>query len=324
MKATLELVNMYRRLFVNRLAYTRQSHDADPETGCYYYYLSKKAYISLKPATIRAHLEGKITIGLYAINPRTQRCKWLAFDADYEGALKDLRRLQSALLAEGVQSGLEMSRRGGHLWVFSEKPLLARELQIFAYNFVLSLGMAIKRPRKREGQTAGNTGEVEGIEIFPKQDKVDEGKFGNAMRGPLGVHRAAKRRFWFADAGENLLSQITYLDGLHKLDEVALRSMIAGKTMPGEYATKTTVSVEFKNFAWPGNVFRIRDHIVGRVRRIGTEYVTQCPSCHNGGRDRHRDNLHISVANELKYCCRAGCSADMIREALGFPRRHIA
>jgi hypothetical protein len=43
---------------------------------------------------LREQSEGQLTIGLYAINPRTQRCKWVAIDADYNNALEDLLKLQ--------------------------------------------------------------------------------------------------------------------------------------------------------------------------------------------------------------------------------------
>jgi hypothetical protein len=63
---------------------------------------------------IRQHLEGKITVGLYAICPSTQRCKWVAIDADYKNAMEDLLRLQYHLTQDRVQPALEMSKRSGH------------------------------------------------------------------------------------------------------------------------------------------------------------------------------------------------------------------
>src|SRR5207253_8917482 len=65
----------------------------------------------------RSHLEGEITVGLYAINPSTQRCKWVAIDADYENAMEDLLKLQYHLWQDKVEPALEMSKRGGHLWI---------------------------------------------------------------------------------------------------------------------------------------------------------------------------------------------------------------
>jgi hypothetical protein len=72
-------------------------------------------------------LEGRITIGLYAINPLNQRCKWVAIDADYSTAMDDLIKLQYQLTQDRVESALEMSKRGGHLWIFLALPLLARK-----------------------------------------------------------------------------------------------------------------------------------------------------------------------------------------------------
>jgi hypothetical protein len=75
-----------------------QSMRAHPETGRHYYFRpSKKGTdipLMLTDETISQHLEGKITVGLYAINPSTQRCKWVAIDADYKNSMDDLLKLQ--------------------------------------------------------------------------------------------------------------------------------------------------------------------------------------------------------------------------------------
>lgn len=109
-----DVVARYFELFVNRRAYTAQSFIPDSEKGrCYYY--RPKDQASLSQMSIRSHLEGRITIGLYAINPASQRCKWVAIDADYSDALEDLLKLQWELRQDGVEGALEKSRRGGHL-----------------------------------------------------------------------------------------------------------------------------------------------------------------------------------------------------------------
>lgn len=91
LRASPQIVNDYLRLFINRRAYTMQSMRPHTETGRHYYFRptkkGKAAPIELTTETIRRHLEGGITIGLYAINPSTQRCKWVAIDADYKNAL---------------------------------------------------------------------------------------------------------------------------------------------------------------------------------------------------------------------------------------------
>ena len=98
LKAPAGAVPDYFRLFVNRRAYTLQSDHPHTESGRHYYYrpTDKKTGegLSLTLDTLRRHIEGEITIGLYAINPATQRCKWVAIDADYKGAMEDLVKLQ--------------------------------------------------------------------------------------------------------------------------------------------------------------------------------------------------------------------------------------
>src|SRR5437899_4509975 len=86
-KATSEIVRDYSHLFVNRGAYTLQSSRPHSESGRHHYFRPKARGtgrgLSLTAATIQRHLEGELTIGLYAINPSTQRSKWVAIDADY-------------------------------------------------------------------------------------------------------------------------------------------------------------------------------------------------------------------------------------------------
>jgi hypothetical protein len=64
--------------------------------------------------------------------------------------------------------------------------------------------------------------------------------------------------------------------------------------------------------------FHILDH-VGKVRRVGRNYLTRCPSCARDGRDRSCDNLAICVDDPRKYLCWAGCTKEMIRSAVGCP-----
>jgi len=119
--ATPALVKTYIDLFVNRRAYTLQSMRPDPESGRHYYYRPKErgsgTPLLLSEKTVADHLEARVTIGLYAINPLNQRCKWVAIDADYTSAMDDLIKLQYQLTQDRVESALEMSKRGGHLWI---------------------------------------------------------------------------------------------------------------------------------------------------------------------------------------------------------------
>jgi len=52
--------------------------------------------------------------------------------------------------------------------------------------------------------------------VFPKHDAISPGAFGNALRGPLGIHRGAKARFWFYGADYTLEAQMQFLKRLRE------------------------------------------------------------------------------------------------------------
>lgn len=304
--AGLECARRYSALFVNRLAYTLQSMKP-AENGKHYYYRPKKdRRLSLE--TIRDHLNGRVTFGLYSLNPKTQRSKWVAIDADYQNALEDLLKLQWELRRDGVESALERSRRGGHLWIFMAQPLLARECRIYIYNLSRRLRVPLK----------GATGIAEGIEVFPRQDALGPGEFGNAIRGPLGIHRGAGKRFWFYGADYDPDAQLRYLEQLKKISEAELRQFIQGMEMPEEFRPKP--KLEPPPFIANRREFRILDYVRPTRQRSGN-YWTRCPSCAEQGRDRSGDNLAISVRDPRLYRCWAGCPKEMIRAALRQPVR---
>jgi hypothetical protein len=310
--ATPALAKEYIDLFVNRRAYTLQSIRPDSESGRHYYYRPKErgsgAPLMLTDKAVSDHLEGKITIGLYAINPANQRCKWVAIDADYANAMEDLIKLQYQLTQDGVESALEMSKRGGHLWIFLEVPLLARKCRIYIYDLAKKLDVPVK-----------GAGLAEGIEVFPKHDAIREGAFGNAIRGPLGIHRGANRRFWFYGADYELAAQMHFLKLLRRVTEEELERFTAGKKLPTKIAKDRPEVEPVKGKGTGARAgFCILEY-VGKTRIVGRNYMTQCPSCAVMGRDRSGDNLAILISNPRFYQCFAGCRKEMIRAAVGCP-----
>jgi hypothetical protein len=315
-----EIVTGYFELFVNRRAYTVQSSSPDPNKGrCAYY--RPRGRVTLSDATIRRHLEGQVTIGLYAINPSTQRCKWVAIDADYSEALEDLLKLQWELRQDGVDAALEKSRRGGHLWIFADQPLLARDCRIYIHSLAQRLKVPVKGARMEAGPANRSTTLADGVEIFPKQNEVRADEFGNAMRAPLGIHRGTGKRYWFYGADYRLEDQLAYLMRLKRITEAEMADFVAGLKLPEEVVAPAR-SVEWhcmKNGYPSRREFSILEYVGGKKRRIGRNYFTQCPSCSRRGRDKSGDNLAICIADPRKYKCWAGCTKEDIRAALGCP-----
>jgi hypothetical protein len=301
--------NNFLRLFVNRLAYGVQAAKPLPN-GSVPYYLARdwltKAPKKLDADVVRAHLNGDVTINLFAINPKDQRSKWIAIDADYDGAMQSLIQLQQELKQDGIESALEQSRRGGHLWIFCETPLLAAECRTYIYNLALRLRISVK------------CGVKDGIEVFPRQDRLEEGEYGNAIRAPLGVHRKTNLRYWFEEAAPTPEAQLDYLSKLPKLFEHRLKALINGLSFPEVY--RPVAAVSYISVSAGQREFKILDH-VRTTRKDSRNWWARCPSCALAGRDRTGDNLSIQVKDTRFYKCWAGCTKDEIRMALGRPIR---
>jgi hypothetical protein len=304
----------FMRLFVNRLAYGYARWEPLPNGHLPYFLAQKrpsKELIPLDPGVVRMHLNGDITINLFAVNPKTQRSKWIAIDADFTGAIKALFRLRRELKKDGVESALEPSNRGGHLWIFAETPLLASECRIYIYNLALRADVPIMR------------GPNPGIEVFPKQDRIESGEFGNALRAPLGIHRKTNLRYWFYDADTNPQAQLAFLNQVKKLPEDKLKSLIQGLSFPEEHLPRKSTPYVPRPAAGDREEFQILKFVTINNRvRDSRNWVAPCPACRDAGGDKSGDNLKIDKQNPRKYKCWKGCDKYQIRAALGQPVRY--
>jgi hypothetical protein len=311
-----DTANDFMRLLVNRRAYSIQAHKPLPN-GKHPYFLAREWHKDPEKRTpklldsdaVRMHLNGDITINLYAINPDTQRSKWVAIDGDFDGAVEALFRLQWELKQDGVEASIEQSRRGGHLWIFAATPLLASDCRIYIHNLALRLGVPVV-----------GGGLKQGIEIFPKQDSLEEGEYGNAIRAPIGVHRKTNQRYWFYDAAPNPEAQLAYLNRLKKVTEEELKTFIQGMKLPEAYKPVVASPYIPSNSLTSQNEFRILDY-VRPTRKDRRNWWARCPSCSQIGKDQSGDNLAIQIKDPRFYKCWAGCDKEQIRKALGQPIR---
>jgi hypothetical protein len=154
----------FATLFVGR----RSDYALQRETGRYL-----RVGVRLTWGALRRHLAGAETIGTYVIDERGL-CHVAVFDADRADGLFTLKEVQDALAHDGVPSYLELSRRGGHLWVVLSDSLPASSLRRWLLPYC---------PAE--------------VEFYPKQDELGKGGYGSLVRLPLGVHRLTGRRYPF-------------------------------------------------------------------------------------------------------------------------------
>ncbi len=306
---------LFWNLFVNRGAYVQQSNIPHHESGKHYYFRPKvkmtEESIPLKLSTVRDHLAGNLTIGVYAIQPTTQTCKWIAIDADYPNALDDitkpghsgdLTKLREAFAADGIEALHESSRRGGHLWAFFDEPIPAAICRLYVLSLAKQLGVPIKKK-----------GDDDGIEVFPKQDTIGEGEFGNAIRGPLGVHRTSLERYWFEGAEKTLDAQLQLLCNVKRVTKPQLEQLTAG-LQPIEPPKPMFVP---KPFHMDNRNITMVSVPLGRHRKSGKNLMAQCPACASRGEDRKGHHLAVLIADPTVYHCFCGCSREDIKRALG-------
>jgi hypothetical protein len=119
---TPQLVEAYANTFIHRQdCYPIQLKDGS--------YATLKSQLSLE--LLRQHIEGKITLGAYALNEQSQ-AHWVCLDADEDDVWGNIRTMAQDLAKKGITPYLEPSHRGGHLWLFT--PTLAGKA--YAQNIV--------------------------------------------------------------------------------------------------------------------------------------------------------------------------------------------
>jgi hypothetical protein len=140
----------------------------------------------------------------------------------------------------------------------------------------------------------------------------------------LGVHRKTNRRYWFYDTDITPEAQLAYLQGLKKLTEEELATLTQGMQLPQAYRPPAPVPFVPRTPIPGQQEFRILDYVQTTGKQDSRNWKAQCPSCAEAGRDRSRNNLGIKISDPRFYICRAGCTKEEIRAALGQPIRKVA
>jgi len=180
-------ISIFRERFVNREdAYYRRWAYGDN-------YGYRAVYAPVTASLICAHLVGKITLALPAIDVNGL-CKWCAWDSDTEDG--NLEKIESTLLTLGWHSIREAHRpgRAGHLWLLFDFAVAARDVILFG-----------RQISERTGIPRGT------IEFFPKQASAE--KLGGALRLPLSAHRkpgAGNCIGWFETVPKDVHSQLEW------------------------------------------------------------------------------------------------------------------
>lgn len=157
-----------------------------------------RAFIPVSDETIRCHLKGTdggerlgrdFTIGVYPLLT-DETCCFLAVDFDKSTWTEDAKAFLDTCFSYQVPAALERSRsgNGGHIWIFFETPIPAVQARKLG-TFLLTNTMN-RRPE---------IGMDSYDRLFPSQDTLPRGGFGNLIALPLQKKPRERNNSVFVD-----------------------------------------------------------------------------------------------------------------------------
>lgn len=141
----------------------------------------QRAFVPVSDRVVFWHLRGKddegraFTMGAYPMLP-DETVRFAAIDFDKESWREDATAVREAARELGHEAAVERSRsgNGAHLWFFFGEPVTARDARDFVSRF---LSAALER--------SPGIGLDSYDRIFPSQDTMPKGGFGNLIALPL-------------------------------------------------------------------------------------------------------------------------------------------
>ncbi len=176
---------------------------------------------------IQDHLEGKHTIGIYPLLP-DETCDLLAVDFDKQSWMDDVGAFLQTCRQMDIPATLERSRsgNGAHIWIFFSESVAAstaRKLGCYLLTETMSR-------RHQLGMDSYDR-------LFPNQDTLPKGGFGNLIALPLQKKPAEKGNSLFLDESFRpyedqwaFLSSVSRM-GISRLDDVVREATHTGQVI---------------------------------------------------------------------------------------------
>jgi superfamily II DNA or RNA helicase len=212
---------------------------------------NSRAFVQVNDEIIRNHLKGTdpndrggrdFTMGVYPLLT-DESCWFLAADFDKSTWTEDAKTFLETCASYQVPAVLERSRsgNGGHVWIFFETPVLA--------------GLARKLGSLLLTSTMNRRPEI-GMDsydrLFPSQDTLPRGGFGNLIALPLQKKPREQNNSVFLDNNLNPYpDQWTYLSSIQKMTLQDLEHIVKNVQDEGEITgIRAVISDETENEPW--------------------------------------------------------------------------
>ena len=209
----------------------------------------RQAFIPFSAEVIEQHLRGnngkrggEVVVGSYPLLT-DDTCRFLAADFDGETWATDARAYLDVCRAKNVPAALERSRsgNGGHVWIFFAEPVSARDAR--------KLGsLLITAAMEHRPEITFSSYD----RLFPSQDALPTGGFGNLIALPLQARARARDNSVFVD--DELCpydDQWAFLSSLRRLSGKSVSDLIAVAELSGSLlGVRMPVDDEGANEPW--------------------------------------------------------------------------
>ena len=201
-----------------------------------------QAFLPVCDRVILDHLQGRHVVGVYPLLA-DETCWLLAADFDKAGWKEDIAAFRDACEAARLPVAIERSRsgEGAHAWFFFDAPVsaaVARRMGCYL------LTQAMSRRHDLDMSSYDR--------LFPNQDTMPQGGFGNLIALPLQHGPRAEGNTVFVDPGLHPFpDQWAYLASLQRIPASVVERVAADALRGGQMLGVRTIGVEEEDSAAP-------------------------------------------------------------------------
>ncbi|MBQ7930511.1 MAG: hypothetical protein IJ334_05790 [Clostridia bacterium] len=283
---------------------------------------------SLMPLTDRdifSHLSGKDelcrdVVGIYPML-KDETCCFTAIDFDGSSFREDAAAVMNVCQQYEIPAYMEISRSGNgiHLWIFFEKPIPASTAR------KLASGLLTKAMESTLGISFSSYDR-----IFPNQDTMPDGGFGNLITLPLQGKARSEGRSVFVDANFHPYDdQWAFLSCIQKISVVTVTEKVKVLCKNGDLGTLITDSDEkpwetkkdtaLSGEDFPSEITIIRSNMLYISRKglssLAQNKLKRLAAFPNP--DFYRSQaMRLPIYNKPRVIC----TADITDEYIGLPR----
>lgn len=205
-----------------------------------------RKFLPFDEIATRFHLIGKddsgkaFTCGIYPLMDN-ETCWFLAVDFDKTSWIDDVRAFLTTCNKHHIPACLERSRsgNGGHVWIFFSEPVPAKTARQMG-SYILTETM----------ETYPDIGFGSYDRLFPNQDTIPKGGFGNLIALPLqGDPRKSGNSVFINDNFEPFADQWAFLQNIRKMSSNEV-SYLADQAIQQGRITGVKVVVEDEELPW--------------------------------------------------------------------------